>query len=128
MPQVFTAFASEVKVEEETLEGLQSIEYSAVKNRQHIGAIGTDERIAVYFGLKLVSGKLRVASISKTLDDFLQANTEFTLSATLKQGEAIRTVTFHSCFLEDKAFSMHADGHGESVYSFTATRVIEKDK
>ena len=126
MPQVFTAFASEVKVNEETLEGLQSIEYSMVKNRQHIGAIGTDERIAVYFGLKLVNGKLRVASINKTLDGFLQANTEFSISATLKQGEAARTVTFDSCFLEDKAFSMLSDGHGETVYSFTATRVREE--
>ena len=84
MPQVFTAFASEVKVNEETVEGLQSIEYSLVKNRQHIGAIGTDERIAVYFGLKLINGKLRVASLNKTLDKFLQANTEFSISATLK--------------------------------------------
>lgn len=126
MPQVFTAFASEVKVNEETVEGLQSIEYSMVKNRQHIGAIGTDERIAVYFGLKLINGKLRVASLNKTLDDFLQANTEFSISATLKQGETSRKVTFDSCFLEDKAFAMLSDGHGETVYSFTATRVREE--
>ena len=72
MPQVFTAFASEVKVNEETVEGLQSIEYSMVKNRQHVGAIGSDERIAVYFGMKVVTGKLRVASISKTLDGCLR--------------------------------------------------------
>ena len=126
MPQVFTAFASEVKVNEETIEGLQSIEYSMVKNRQHIGAIGTDERIAVYFGIKLVSGKLRVASINNTLDGFLQANTEFSISATLKQGETSRKVTFDSCFLEDKAFAMVSDGHGETVYSFTATRVRDE--
>jgi hypothetical protein len=127
MPQVFTAFASEVKVNEETLEGLQSIEYSMVKNRQHIGAIGTDERIAVYFGLKLVNGKLRVASLNRTLDAFLQNNTEFSISATLKQGELNRRVTFDSCFLEDKAFSMVSDGHGETLYSFTATRVREEE-
>jgi hypothetical protein len=126
MPQVFTAFASEVKVNEETLEGLQAIEYSMVKNRQHVGAIGTDERIAVYFGLKLINGKLRVASINKTLDGFLQANTEFSISATLKQGETSRKVTFDSCFLENKAFSMLSDGHGETVYSFTATRIREE--
>jgi len=126
MPQVFTAFASEVKVNEETVEGLQSIEYSMVKNRQHIGAIGTDERIAVYFGLKLINGKLRVASINKTLDGFLQSNSEFSISVTLKQGETSRKVTFDSCFLEDKGFSMLSDGHGETVYSFTATRVREE--
>lgn len=128
MPQVFTAFASAVKVNEETLEGLQSIEYTTVKNRQHIGAIGTDERIAVYFGLKLVNGKLRVASINKTLDGFLAANTQFSISVTLKQGEVVRQVTFDDCFLEDKSFSMISDGHGESLYSFTATRVREEDK
>ena len=44
------------------------------KNRQHIGAIGTDERIAVYFGLKIVIGKLRVASVNATLDGLLQSN------------------------------------------------------
>lgn len=32
MPQIFTAFASEVKVNDETLEGLQSIEYSITKS------------------------------------------------------------------------------------------------
>jgi len=127
MPQVFTAFKSEVKVNEETLEGLQSIEYSTVKNRQQIGAIGTDERIAVYFGLKIVTGKLRVASINKTLDGFLQGNTEFSISATLKHGDASRKVTFDACFLEDKEFSMVTEGHAETIYSFSATRVREED-
>jgi hypothetical protein len=125
MPQVFTALASEVKVNEETVEGLQSIEFSMVKNRQHIGAIGTDERIAVYFGMKIVTGKLRVASINKTLDGFLQSNTEFSISATLKHGNAIRKVTFDSCFLEDKSFALPSEGHGETAYSFTATRLRE---
>jgi len=127
MPQVFTALASEVKVNEETLEGLQSIEFSMVKNRQHVGAIGTDERIAVYFGMKIVTGKLRVASINKTLDEFLQSNKEFSISATLKQGNAVRKVTFDSCFLDDKTFALASQGHGETAYSFTATRVRDED-
>ena len=46
MPQIYTAFASEVKVNEETIEGLQAIDYKMVNNRQHVGAIGTAERIA----------------------------------------------------------------------------------
>lgn len=125
MPQVFTAFASEVKVNDETVEGLQSIEYSMAKNRRHVGAIGTDERIAVYFGMKVVTGKLRIASVSKTLDGFLQANTEFSISATLKQGNDSTKLTFDSCFLEDKSFAMASEGHGETVYTFSATRVRE---
>ena len=126
MAQIFTAFASDVKVNEETVEGLQSIEYNVVKNRQQVGAIGTDERIAVYFGIKNVAGRLRVASINSTLDGFLQANTSFSVSATLHNGDASRTVSFDSCYLEDKAFGLSAEGHAETVYSFTATRVREE--
>ena len=126
MPRVFTAFASEVKVNEETVEGLQSIEYNLIKNRRHVGAIGTDERIAVYFGLKTVTGKLRVASINATLDGLLQSNESFSVSASLRQGEATRQIAFDECYMEDKAFGLSAEGHAETVYSFTATRVREE--
>ena len=126
MPQVFTALASEVKINQETVEGLQSLDYNVVKHRQQVGAIGTDERIAVYFGTKTVAGKLRVASINTTLDGLLQSNGEFSISATLKHGEGTRRVTFDACYMEDKAFGLTAEGHAETVYSFTATRVREE--
>jgi hypothetical protein len=126
MPQILTAFASEVKVNEETIEGLQSVEYNLVKNRQHVGAIGTDERIAVYFGLKSVLGKLRVASINATLDGLLQSNKSFSVSATLRHGDVTRKVAFDDCYMEDKSFGLGAEGHAETVYSFTATRVREE--
>src|SRR5436305_12595568 len=108
MPQIYTAFASEVKVNGETIEGLQSIEYNVVKNRQHIGAIGTDTRIGVYFGLKLVTGKLRVASANSTLDGLLSTNEKFDIAAILKHGETQRTVGFEACYLEDKTFALSA--------------------
>jgi hypothetical protein len=126
MAQIYNAFASEVKVNDETIEGLQAIEYRQVKNRSDVGAVGTDERIAVYFGTKIVNGKLRVASANVTLDKLLDENTEFSISATLKHGETTRQVSFDSCYLDDKAFQMAAQGHGETVYSFTATRVREE--
>ncbi len=126
MPQVYTAFASEVKVNEETIEGLQSIEYNLVKNRRDVGAIGTDERIAVYFGLKVVSGKLRVASANVTLDGLLDRNDEFSISATLRHRDTTRRVTFDACYLENKAFSLSTESHGDTVYAFTATRVREE--
>ena len=126
MPQIYTAYASQVKVNEETIEGLQAIEYSMAKNRQHVGAIGTDERIAVYFGLKVVNGKLRVASANATLDGLLQSNAAFSVTATLKHRDTTRLVTFDDCYMEDKAFALGTGGHGETAYSFTATRVREE--
>ena len=123
---VLTARQSAVKINEETVDGLQSIEYTVVKNRSHIGAIGTDERIGVYYGMKSVLGKLRVASANPTLDGLLASNAEFSVSAMLTTGNTQRLVTFDACYMEDKMFAMGAGGHGETTYSFTATRVREE--
>jgi hypothetical protein len=126
MPQIYSAFASEVKINEETIEGLQSIEFNVVKNQQNVGAIGTDERIAVFFGMKVVTGKLRVASANVKLDDLMQKNEEFSISATLKHRDTQRKVSFDACYIEDKSFALIASAHGETIYSFTATRVREE--
>jgi len=126
MPQVYTAYESEVKVNEETIEGLQAIDYKVVNGRQHVGAVGSTERIAVYFGLKYVIGTLRVASVNKTLDGLLQSNAEFSISVTLKHGDQTRRVSFDSCYMEDKSFVMDTQKHGETAYTFTATRVREE--
>lgn len=126
MGQIYTAFASEVKVNEETIPGLQEIQYAVERNRHNVGAIGTDERIAVYFGLRVVTGSLSVASVNATLDGLLASGESFSISATLKHGEDSRSVTFDNCYLETKAFDMNAAAHGETVYGFSATRVREE--
>lgn len=124
--QIYTAFASQVKVNEETIEGLQAIEYRQAKNRHDVGAIGTDERIAVYFGLKLVVGALTIASANPTLDGMLTANTSFTLAVMLKHGDTTRNVTFDGVYLDQKKFNLGPGTHGETIYTFTATRVREE--
>jgi len=126
MPQLYTSFASQATVNEETLEGLQSIEYREIKNRHDFGAIGTDERIGVYFGLKLVAGSLHVASASTTLDQLLADNATFSLSVTLRHNDTTRNVTFDGCFVEEKMFMLGLETHGETTYTFTATRVREE--
>jgi hypothetical protein len=125
MPEIYTAFQSEVKVNEKTIEGLQAIEYSQANTRRQIGAIGTDERIAVYFGTKVVEGRLTVASASPALDELLQSRETFSISATLRHGESNRVVAFDECYMEDKAFDMGVEGHGRTVYAFTARRLRE---
>jgi hypothetical protein len=126
MPQIFTAFASEARVNGEIVEGLQAIEYRHVRNRFDVGAIGTDERVAVYFGLRLVAGQLRVASDSPALDALLTSGETFAVSATLRHGDAARTVTFDDCVMEEKTFALATQAHGESTYTFSATRVREE--
>lgn len=126
MPQIYTAFASEAKVNGETIEGLQAIEYREVKNRYDVGAIGTDERVGVYYGLKVVTGTLRVASANATLDGLVANNEEFSVSATLRHADTTRTVTFDACRMDEKRFALSTEAHGETVYTFTATRVREE--
>jgi hypothetical protein len=126
MAEIYTAFSSEIKVNQETIEGLQTVEYSQSNSRRHVGAIGTNERIAVYFGMKVVEGRLSVASANKTLDGLLQSRETFSIIATLRHGDTARTVSFDDCYMEDKEFSLGAEGHGQTVYAFTATRLREE--
>jgi len=127
MSQIYTAFSSEVKVDDETIEGLQAIEYAHSKSRSDIGAIGTDRRIAVYFGLRVVTGRLRVASGNATLDGLLEGNTAFAISVTLRHGEdSERQLAFEECYLDEKRFAMNSEGHGEAIYDFTASAVREE--
>ena len=125
MGQVYTAFASEVKVNQETIAGLQSIQYAVQRNRQNVGAVGTDERIAVYFGQRHVTGSITVASVSATLDGLLKSGGDFSISATLKHGQDTRSVNFDVCYVETKSFALNTDSHGQSIYGFSATRVRE---
>jgi hypothetical protein len=126
MGQIYTAFASEVKVNEETIAGLQEIQYEVQRNRHNVGAVGTVERIGVVTGLEVVNGSLTIASVSATLDTLLQSGEPFSISATLKHGEDARSVTFDDCYAETKAFDMNAGTHGQTIYGFSATRVREE--
>jgi hypothetical protein len=126
MPQVYTAFQSEAKVNGETIEGLQAIEYREQKSRADVGAIGTDERVAVYFGLRIVTGRLRVASANTTLDGLVGTGEAFSITAILRHGETSRTVAFDECVMDEKSFGLSTDAHGETIYAFSATRMREE--
>lgn len=126
MPEIYTAFSSEIKVNQETIEGLQAVEYNRTNARRHVGAIGTDERVAVYYGMTVVHGRLSVASANKTLDGLLNTRDAFSVIATLRHGDTARTLSFDDCHMEDKGFEMASEGHGRTVYAFTATRLREE--
>jgi hypothetical protein len=107
------------------IEGLQAISFRINRSRQDIAAIGSDERIGVDFGLKLVVGSLTVRSTSTTLDSILDKNDTFQITANLKKGDLTRTVAFDQCYLDDKQVSLDANGVLVSIYTFTATRIRE---
>lgn len=126
MPQtIYTASRSETKVDGETVDGLQAIDFRVVRNRHDVGAVGTNERIAVYYGLTMVVGRLRVASVNAKLDDLLRSGESFDISVHLTHGESERNVGFQRCYMEDKSFALDTEHHGETTYTFTARNVEE---
>lgn len=130
MPTILAAARSSVLIDGEPIEGLQSITYEVVKNQENIAAIGTDERIDVSFGLKMVKGTLKVKSTSPKLNELMTNNGSFQIVANLKKElgmtQAVQTVTFDGCFIEDKDFGLDTNGVAVTAYKFTSTRVREE--
>jgi hypothetical protein len=131
MPTILSARESQVLLAGPTggagapIEGLQAITYRVNRSRSDIAALGTDERIGVDFGLKLVIGSLTVKSTSEALDAMLANNDTFQLTANLKKGDLLKTVAFDGCYLDDKQVGLDASGVVVTTYTFTATRVRE---
>src|SRR4051812_44288588 len=113
MPTIFSANRSSVLVNGTPVEGLQSLVYRVVTERQDVRAIGTDERVDVIFGLRTVQGELVVASANTDLDAALTDRSKFQIVANLKRDEAEgakRTLSFDDCFVEGKSFSLSSGG------------------
>jgi hypothetical protein len=129
MPTVFSANRSNVLVDGKPVEGLQSLVYRVVTEREDIRAVGSNERVDVIFGLRTVQGELVIKSASFELDTLLDERQKFQLVANLKRTEGTddtRTLSFDDCFVEGKAFQLDAHGSAATTYSFTATRIREE--
>jgi len=125
MPTIFAANESTVLVNGDPVEGVRSIEFRRHQVRESVYALGSAERIAMTSGPAGVDGRLTVASTSAALDT-APPDQPFQITAQLRHGETVMSVTFDDCFLLDKSFALGVGGHGEAVYSFTAARVREE--
>jgi hypothetical protein len=130
-PAVASANVSSVKVDGEVIPGLQSIEWKIIRNRQNVYNIGGDERVGVDYGPLYVQGVIRIRSTYPKFDSILLSPLpevkSFQLVIELKmRGTAVKTISFDDCYLEDKTFTLDANGVGISLYTFTATRVREQ--
>ncbi len=125
MPTIFAANESRVMINGNVVEGVRALAYRRVQARENVYAVGSSERIGVVSGAAVFEGQLRVASTAQVLDQ-LAPDASFQVSAMLKHNDQQVTVTLDECFLQEKSFDMGVGGHGESVYSFTATRAREE--
>ncbi|MFZ4647479.1 MAG: hypothetical protein ACOYNP_17120 [Gemmataceae bacterium] len=129
MAAVFSSNKSKVLVDGELIDGLQSLAYRLHTEQEDIRAIGSDERVAVVFGLRVVRGELAVKSVSVKLDDMLSTQSAFQLVADMKQDDSEtspkRSLSFDGCYVQDKQFGLAANGSVLTTYTFTATRLRE---
>ena len=130
MPTVFSANHSSLLVDGDPVEGVQSVAFRVITEREDIRAIGSDERVDVSFGLRTVNGEVAIRSTATVLDDKLAGRTSFSMVANLKKGKGAddpaRSYSFDDCYVEAKSFAMGASGTAETTYVFTATRVREE--
>lgn len=130
MAPIFSANRSNVLIDGEAIDGLQSLAFRVVTEREDIRAIGSAERISVSFGLRTVQGEIAVRSANYKLDDHLKSQSKFQIVADLKKDEAAdapkRTLSFDECFVENKDLSVGAGGTVVTSYVFSATRVREE--
>jgi hypothetical protein len=121
---IFAANESVVLVGGEPLQGVRSLEYRRHRERTNVYAIGSAERVAVVAGNESVEARLRVASTAPALDR-LDPDEVFDVAALLVHGDAQIMVAFDECTMITKSFEMGVGGTGETLYTFTATRVRE---
>jgi len=122
---IFAANESQVLVNGKAIDGVRSLEYRRAQARENVFGLGTNERIGVVSGGQVLEGRVHVASTSPALDA-LTVDQAFQLQAVLVHGSTRMTVDFDECLLQEKTFELSAGGHGEAIYSFTATRFREK--
>ncbi len=127
MPKIFTANSSSVLVNGAVIEGVQGIDYRYVRQQSNVYAIGSNERLTVYYGPSHVEGRIQVISASPDLDRLAASGAAFQVVANLAHGDVTRSLALDDCFMTGKDFAMNSGGHGETVYTFTATRVREDD-
>lgn len=75
MTTVFAANRSGVLVDGSAVEGLQSLVFRVVTEREDIRAVGSAERIDVELGLRTVQGELVVKSAEYCTDGHLDGQT-----------------------------------------------------
>jgi hypothetical protein len=140
-PEIYSSRESVVQIDGKEVDGIQSIDWKENRQRTDVYGTGEDLRIGVEYGVKLISGTIRVKSSINALDVKLKLTevtaSKFDMIITLKKtggvgttpGEASAngptfTFTFDQCYVDSVERSMDVNGVAISTYLFTASNVI----
>jgi hypothetical protein len=129
MATIYTANSSSITIDSNTapVEGVQSIDYRVVRQQNDVFALGSAERVTAYYGATRVQGRIHIASANPVLDGLASSGAMFQVVCHLPNGPTLHSIAFDDCFITNKEFSLQSGGHGETIYTFSATRIREED-
>ncbi|MEX2262648.1 MAG: hypothetical protein WD696_11895 [Bryobacteraceae bacterium] len=124
---IFTAHSSSVLVDGQPVDGVQTIDFRVARQQGDVFALGSTERLTMYYGATRVDGRITVASANATLDGLVNSGASFQIIGNLAHTDQSRTLAFDDCRMAKKEFALTSGGHAETIYMFTATRLREED-
>jgi hypothetical protein len=139
-PEIYSSRDSVVTINSVQVEGIQSIDWKVNRQRSDVYGTGQDVRLGVEYGVKLISGTIRVKSTIDELDKKLVEigvkESMFPMSIVLQKaggvgitGDAAKGTfefAFEGCYVDSVERSMDVNGVPISTYLFTATEVTPK--
>jgi len=133
MPMLVSASTSKVLCDGKAIEGVQELQYKITRNRANVHTVGSHERMSGYFGALYVECIVKVRSSFEELDkkmyegiDGIKPFQIVVQLGTQGKGDAIKTISFDDCILEDKSLGMDATGVAITTYRVSATRAKEE--
>jgi len=133
MPMLVSASTSKVLCDGKAIEGVQELQYKITRNRANVHTVGSHERMSGYFGALYVECIVKVRSSFEELDkkmyegiDGIKPFQIVVQLGTQGKGDAVKTISFDDCILEDKSLGMDATGVAITTYRVSATRAKEE--
>ena len=128
---VFSANKTEVLFDGEKIQGLKGFAFKVADDRQDVRGLGAQERIGVVYGRLQVKGQIIVNSNSELLNKHMNERTSFQVVVQVDQTAypedlGKKKITFDGCHVDEREFTLDANGYALSTYTFTADRLREE--
>jgi len=140
-PEIYSSRDSKVTIDNEEIDGIQSIEWKVNRQRSDVYGTGQDLRLGVEYGVKQITGSIKVKSSISALDQkATKSNLSEAVFSMLVQLQKLGGVepshegdgkggfkfTFDGCYIDTYERSMDVNGVPISIYAFTATDLKEE--
>jgi hypothetical protein len=128
---IFAANKTEVLFDGEKIPGLRGFAFKVADDRQDVRSLGAQERIGVVYGRLQIKGQIIVNSNSELLNKHMNERSSFQIVVQIDQTAypedlGKKKITFDGCHIDEREFTLDANGYALTTYTFTADRIREE--